>query len=59
MPPAWRVSGFSVPSNTPPKMTPEISRQSKSWDASVMASRISGVICGTMMEESANRPPFT
>lgn len=52
-------SRVSVPSNTPPKMTPEISRQSKSWDASVMASSISGVICGTIMEESANSPPFT
>ena len=59
MPPACLVSGLRVPSKTPPKMTPDMSRQLNSSDAETMASAISSVICGTMIEPSEKSPPFT
>ena len=60
MPPARRVSGFKVLSNTAPKMVGDMPFQSKAIDAfSSKSWRICSVNWGTTMPSSANSPPFT
>ena len=58
MPPARRVSGFSVDSNTAPNMVGDIFDQSN-FAASASVSFSSCVIFGITIFSSENSPPFT
>ena len=58
MPPARLVSGFSVPSKTPPKITGLMSFQSKPLLTSAIVAATSAESCGTTIERSWKRPPL-